>query len=60
MVAAAAPIRDAAGRIVAALNLSAPRFRFDAAPGGGGAIRLVEAAESLSGMLRGDPLPALV
>ncbi len=29
LVAAAAPIRDASGRVVAALNVSAPRFRFD-------------------------------
>jgi IclR family transcriptional regulator, KDG regulon repressor len=29
LVAAAAPVRDAAGRIVAAVNVSAPTFRFD-------------------------------
>ena len=29
LVAAAAPIRDASGPVVAALNVSAPRFRFD-------------------------------
>ena len=29
LVAAAAPIRDVSGRVVAALNVSAPRFRFD-------------------------------
>jgi DNA-binding IclR family transcriptional regulator len=29
LVAAAAPIRDGAGRVVAALNVSAPGFRFD-------------------------------
>jgi IclR family KDG regulon transcriptional repressor len=39
LVAAAAPVRDAAGRIVAALNVSAPTFRFDE--------RLETAAESV-------------
>jgi IclR family transcriptional regulator, KDG regulon repressor len=39
LVAAAAPIRDGAGRVVAALNVSAPRFRFD--------DRLEEAASRL-------------
>jgi IclR family KDG regulon transcriptional repressor len=52
LVAAAAPIRDAAGRVVAALNVSAPRFRFDdrleaSAP------RVVEAAETLSAAIGG-------
>jgi DNA-binding IclR family transcriptional regulator len=54
LVAAAAPIRDAAGRIVAALNVSAPRFRFDdrleaSAP------RVVEAAGVLSAAIGGRP-----
>ncbi len=54
LVAAAAPIRDAAGRVVAALNVSAPRFRFDdrleaSAP------RVVEAAETLSAAIGGRP-----
>jgi DNA-binding IclR family transcriptional regulator len=39
LVAAAAPIRGVSGAIVAALNVSAPRFRFD--------DRLEEAAERL-------------
>ncbi|MFN2627956.1 MAG: IclR family transcriptional regulator [Gaiellaceae bacterium] len=52
LVAAAAPIRDAAGRIVAALNVSAPRFRFDdrleaCAP------RVVAAADTLSASIGG-------
>jgi IclR family transcriptional regulator, KDG regulon repressor len=55
LVAAAAPIRDAGGHIVAALNVSAPGFRFhdrleEAAQ------RLVEAADALSSLLRGAPL----
>jgi DNA-binding IclR family transcriptional regulator len=52
LVAAAAPIRDATGRVVAALNVSAPRFRFGdrleaSAP------RVVEAADSLSAAIGG-------
>ena len=52
LVAAAAPIRDAVGRVVAALNVSAPRFRFDdrleaSAP------RVVEAADTLSAAIGG-------
>ena len=47
LVAAAAPVRDVAGRVVAALNVSAPRFRFDdrleAAAG-----RVVAAADALT------------
>jgi DNA-binding IclR family transcriptional regulator len=55
VVAAAAPIRDAAGHIIAALNVSAPSFRFadrleDAAH------CLVDAAGALSGTLQGEPL----
>jgi DNA-binding IclR family transcriptional regulator len=56
LVAAAVPIRDAGGRIVAALNVSAPAFRFDDRLEEA-ARYLVEAAATLSGMLRGDPLP---
>jgi IclR family KDG regulon transcriptional repressor len=40
LVAAAVPIRDASGRVIAAVNVSAPRFRFD--------DRLEEAAERLA------------
>jgi DNA-binding IclR family transcriptional regulator len=57
LVAAAAPIRDAAGRVVAALNVSAPRFRFDdrleaSAP------RVVDAADALSAAIGGRPAVA--
>jgi len=45
LVAAAAPIRDGGGRIVAALNVSAPGFRFDE--------RLDEAGERLVAAARG-------
>jgi DNA-binding IclR family transcriptional regulator len=47
LVAAAAPIRDEAGRIVAALNVSAPRFRFDDRLEEA-ALKVVAAAETLS------------
>ena len=52
LVAAAAPIRGASGRVVAALNVSAPRFRFDdrLEPA---AARLVVAAAELSRAVRG-------
>jgi DNA-binding IclR family transcriptional regulator len=52
LIAAAAPIRGADGRIVAALNLSAPRFRFDDRLDAA-AVRVVAAAEELSQTLRG-------
>jgi IclR family transcriptional regulator, KDG regulon repressor len=47
LVAAAAPIRDGAGRVVAALNVSAPRFRFDDRLEEA-AMRVLEAAGVLS------------
>ncbi len=57
LVAAAAPIRNATGRIVAALNVSAPGFRFDdrleaAAP------QVVAAANTLSAAIGGRPTAA--
>jgi DNA-binding IclR family transcriptional regulator len=57
LVAAAAPIRGATGRIVAALNVSAPRFRFDdrleiSAP------RVADAADALSAAIGGRPAAA--
>jgi IclR family KDG regulon transcriptional repressor len=58
LVAAAAPIRDAAGRIVAALNVSAPRFRFDDRLEEA-AARVLEAAGVLSAAIGGRaPLAA--
>lgn len=45
LVAAAAPIRDASGAIVAALNVSAPRFRFDGRLEAAAARLVVAAAE---------------
>jgi DNA-binding IclR family transcriptional regulator len=57
LVAAAVPIRDASGRVVAALNVSAPRFRFDDRLEQA-AQRLLEVAAELSGTLRGELQPA--
>ncbi len=58
VVAAAAPIRDASGHVVAALNVSAPGFRFEDRLEEA-AHTLVEAADVLSGTLRGEPLVQL-
>ena len=52
LVAAAAPIRDAAGRVVAALNVSAPGFRFDERLEEA-AARVVDAAQLLSAAIGG-------
>jgi IclR family transcriptional regulator, KDG regulon repressor len=52
VVAAAAPIRDGAGRVVAALNVSAPRFRFDDRLEDA-AVRVREAADALSAVIGG-------
>jgi IclR family KDG regulon transcriptional repressor len=57
VVAAAVPIRDATGRVIAALNVSAPRFRFEARLDEA-AQRLVEVARELSAELRGELQPA--
>jgi DNA-binding IclR family transcriptional regulator len=48
LVAAAAPVRDFAGNVVAAVNVSAPRFRFDDRLELA-AARVAEAATALSG-----------
>jgi DNA-binding IclR family transcriptional regulator len=56
LVAAAAPVRDPAGRIVAALNVSGPKFRLgDRLDEAGSA--LVAAAADLSAALAGRPDP---
>ncbi len=52
LVAAAAPIRDAAGRVVAALNVSAPRFRFEDRLEAS-ALRVAGAAHTLSASIGG-------
>ncbi len=52
LVAAAAPVRDGAGRIVAALNVSAPKFRFGQRLEEAGAA-LVAAAADLGAALVG-------
>ena len=53
LVAAAAPVRDTAGQIVAALNVSAPRFRFDDRLEAAGAS-VAEAANALAAAARAD------
>src|SRR4051812_41959005 len=54
LVAAAAPVRDGSGRVVAAVNVSAPRFRFDDRLDEA-ARRVVEAAGMLSAAIGGRP-----
>ena len=57
LVAAAAPIRDPAGRVIAALNVSAPSFRFEDRLEEAARL-LVEVAGELSAELRGELQPA--
>jgi DNA-binding IclR family transcriptional regulator len=57
LVAVAAPVRDFRGRVVAALNVSAPKFRFEHRLDEAGA-RVLEAAEELSRGLGWDATPA--
>ena len=52
LVAAAAPVRDVAGRVVAAVNVSAPRFRFDDRLEDA-AVRVAAAADALSAAIGG-------
>jgi IclR family transcriptional regulator, KDG regulon repressor len=52
LVAAAAPVRDAAGRVVAAVNVSAPSFRFDERLEA--AARVVAAAANALSVQNGD------
>ncbi len=54
LVAAAAPIRGVSGAVVAALNVSAPLFRFDDRLESA-ALRLVTAADALSVAIGGIP-----
>jgi IclR family transcriptional regulator, KDG regulon repressor len=56
LVAAAAPVRDPAGRIVAALNVSGPKFRLGDRLDAAGET-LVAAAADLSAALAGRPAP---
>jgi IclR family KDG regulon transcriptional repressor len=56
LVAAAAPVRDPAGRIVAALNVSGPKFRLGDRLDEAG-VALVAAASDLSAALAGRPEP---
>lgn len=56
LVAAAAPVRDPSGRIVAALNVSGPKFRLGTRLDDAGAA-LVAAAADLSAALAGRPDP---
>jgi IclR family transcriptional regulator, KDG regulon repressor len=56
-VGVAAPVRDFRGETVAALNVSAPKFRFEIEPRDAGA-RLVEAAAALSRDLGSPPAPS--
>ena len=57
LVAAAAPIRGVTGRIVAALNVSAPRFRFDDRLEDA-ALRVVAAAGELEAVIGGPAATA--
>lgn len=57
LLAVAAPVRDVTGRIVAALNISAPRFRLVDGLEAAGAVVLAAAAE-LSADLGGSPATA--
>jgi IclR family KDG regulon transcriptional repressor len=54
LVAAAAPVRDPSGRVLAALNVSAPKFRF-ADQIESAALEIRAGAEALSLTLRGAP-----
>ena len=59
LVAAAAPVRDSTGRIVAAVNVSAPAFRFAAQAGGGRHCRRGGGRRALGGSGRSAPLGSL-
>ena len=55
LVAAAAPVRDFRGRLVAALNVSGPKFRLGERLEGAG-VEVAAAAETLSERLGWTPL----
>ncbi len=57
LVAAAAPIRDVSGVVIAAVNVSAPLFRFDDRLDDA-ALRLVAAADEISAAIGATPHPA--
>jgi IclR family transcriptional regulator, KDG regulon repressor len=57
LVAAAAPIRDGRGRVIAAVNVSAPRFRFGSRLEEA-AARLVRAADGITRAMDGSPAAA--
>ena len=57
LVAVAAPVRDARGHIVAAVNVSAPKFRLDRQLEAAGR-HVLAAAASLSSTLGNIPAPA--
>lgn len=52
LIAVAAPVRNPEGRIVAAINISGPKYRFDTSIDDAG-VRLIEAARNLSAALKG-------
>lgn len=52
LLSVAAPVRDARGQVVAAVNVSGPKFRFEHHLADAGAT-LIRAAEDLSGAMRG-------
>jgi DNA-binding IclR family transcriptional regulator len=53
LVSVAAPVRDPQGRIVAAFNVSAPKYRFEAGVDQVGAA-LIAVAGELGSALRGE------
>lgn len=52
LIAVAAPVRNPEGRIIAAINISGPKYRFDTNIDQAG-MRLIDAARNLSAALKG-------
>lgn len=52
LVAVATPVRNPEGRIIAAINISGPKYRFDSSIDQAG-VRLIDAARNLSAALKG-------